>query len=212
MENAHARKWPMYLGIGAGSVTVAGFALAAMTENVSWVLVLLITCIAGIEMAVTSVFTLKGRPKNPVEVAEPLPVQAAEIEQIAATIKKPALTAKEIENLPHIVVKTENSVPKIDSMKPAPSMANSTGGIYIDSIDLVRQQLSQIKVPKETKRQQLSQIKVPKETKKVSKNEKDRTKATKKKDHEGTKKEKVKPTIKNARHKIARLVKPTARA
>jgi hypothetical protein len=91
-------------------------------------------------------------------------------------------------------------------------MANSTGGIYIDSIDLVRQQLSQIKVPKETKRQQLSQINVPKETKKVSKNEKDRTKATKKKDHEGTKKEKVKPTIKNARHKIARLVKPTARA
>jgi hypothetical protein len=197
MENVHARKWPMYLGIGAGSVTVAGFALAAMTGNVSWVLVLLITCIVGIEMAVTSVFTLKGRPKNPMKVADPVPVQVTNIEQSAATTEKHTLTAEEIENLPHVVVKTENSVPKIASVKPAPSMANSAGGIYIDSIDLVRQQLSQTKVPKETK--------------KVSKNEKDRAK-TKKKDRESRKKEKVKPQIKNTKRKIAHLVKPTARA
>jgi hypothetical protein len=196
MENAHARKWPMYLGIGAGSVTVAGFAFAAMTGNVSWVLVLLITCIVGIEMAVTSVFTLKSRPKNP-EVIDPVLAQADNVEQIAVTIGESALTAEEIANLPHIVVKTENSVPKIDSMKLANSMANSTGGIYIDSIDLVRQQLSQLKVPKQTKT--------------VSKNEREKTKV-KKKIHESKRKEKVKPQIKNTRRKIARLVKPTARA
>jgi hypothetical protein len=219
MENAHARKWPMYLGIGAGSAMVAVFALAAITGSISWVLVPLITSIAGIEMAMISVFTLKGRPsiadvemamtsvftlngvpKNPVKVADPVTIQAANIEQIAATIEKPALTAEEIENLPHIEIKTENSMPKIESVKLAPSLVNSSNGIYIDSMEVVRQQISQIKVPKETK-----------ETKKVTTNEekkKAKTK-TKRKESEGKKKEKVKPRVKNTRRKIVRLVKST---
>lgn len=196
IENVQARKWPMYLGIAAGSVTVAGFALATMIGNVSWMILPLITSIVGIEMAATSVFTLKGLPKNPLKVANPVPVQVTNIEQIAATIEKPAITAEEIENLPHIVVKTENSVPKIDIVKPAPSMVNSNCGIYIDSMDVVRQQLSQIK---------------SKETKKVSEMPKERV-TVKKIEREIKKKAKVKPHIKNTRRKIVRLVKPTARA
>jgi hypothetical protein len=214
MENAQVRKWPMYLGIAAGSVTVAGFALAAMMGNATWVLVPLIASIAGIEMAMTSVFTLKGRPniagiemamtsvftlkgrpKNSVKVTNPVQVQAIKIEQNAAPIEKPALTAEEIEGLPHMEVKTENSVPKIDLVKPATSMVNNNCGIYIDSMDVVRQQISQIKVPKETK--------------KVSKTEKEKAKVKKK---ERESKKKAKPRIKNTRRKIVHLVKPTAQA
>ena len=148
MEVVSVRGWQKYLAIGAGPIAIAGFATLTIMGYISWMILPLIASIMCVEMAATSVFTLKGRSRS-IQATNFMPLPNAALQQASVIPTKTVLTADEVANLPHIIVTTEDSEPRIDSVSAPPLMASSTGGIYIDSIDLVRQQISKVKLQPE---------------------------------------------------------------
>lgn len=166
------RRIPMLLGIAVGAVLVAGLGMEIQGGNLGLGMVLGVAGIAVIEFSVAlsavneNILLFFPSFKRPHKVSTDKSYQSAEQASGLDKMEAPVNEAKPVESGAQISLASHPALGQVDMGIGTISLKNTAGGIYIDSMDSVKQSIQSSLKEEKTDKQEKVKVKSEKSVKK----------------------------------------------